>query len=130
MQYGGGSSAAAAIAICQGNLGRMLYKILALRRMNCLFITAGVGKSELLNWLAVLLSSPPDPPSPLPPFPQKGERVANTGFLCCFFAHPPAPPMIIEKFRSPFFLCEKIKNESLSVVTTPLQIGSKITKIW
>ena len=39
--------------------------------MNCLFITAGVGKSELLNWFAVLISAPPQPPNP--PSPQRGE---------------------------------------------------------
>jgi hypothetical protein len=45
------------------------------RRMNCLFKPRGVGKSELLNWLAVLISAPPQPPNP--PSPQKGGRGAN-----------------------------------------------------
>ena len=42
-----------------------------------------------------------------PPSDNKGERGANTGFLLLLFLLTPLPPMIIEKFRSPLFLCEK-----------------------
>ena len=54
------------------------------RRMNCLFKPRGVGKSELLNWLAVLISAPPQPPNP--PSPQKGEGgLTISRFLTLFY---------------------------------------------
>jgi hypothetical protein len=52
--------------------------------MNCLFKPRGVGKSELLNWLAVLISAPPQPPNP--PSPRRGEGgLTISRFLTLFY---------------------------------------------